>query len=1069
MMRNIFPKYAHLFLLFSLSICGFAADASGNLHPSACGWSLHSTSTQDWKSHAGNGTLQIHEGSLIADLPVNARCIWIVTTEPVWVYRYSELQITFRATGIENSPETPLLAIRPGSIGPVTPGAKNMENPLARAGDATLCPVPSELLDGEIHTISTTICPPIQTEQIDQIQLTLNTNEKPGRLEILDLSFIDPQMETQGKVLSCINLKPGIKTEDQNTWEFLAIPESNIKINSIAKESIPDTSDIRCTGIPFRLNNNQSVAVTSIEERGITGFPVKRKCSEVALLMGTYLVGADGGFRFKEREEILYPERLCVKKTYTDGSFEASFPYNLSANAYVVATTATVYTVPANPKKTLKRIDIEENMSYGQVFLFAASAWTEKNPHHQISQPVFPPNLKTTRKQQAQTTTPTIDRQGSRFHIENGNYRVEIETEPEFELISLFHKSLNKNLILDPAQLIDLRLGKTDAEPVSLRLSSHILDKNTLTMNLVPATQPEALQVCLEIEADTSTSLKMSLRIESGKDTESSFHLQFPDIAHTKISGKAAEDYYLFPRKRAALSNEPAHLTGAYSGEFPLQFIDLYSGAENCGLAIHTRDLRLVPKRFYLDKSETETSLGIDYSYHLPIDLKPGEVFETPATLIEFHDGDWHTPFHSYVSWTKEWYKPHKAARDRVRDIFICRRDYPIGGTGYLFDLAEERYTIPKLIEESREDLGGIDMVDISGWAYSETRGRVGAYRRYELGGKDELRRGIEESHRQGVPVGFYFEGYLIDPRTDIGKAKGESWQLISPNGSPKQWAGNDEMFMCPHHPEWQNFMAETLSAVAAETGVDAVYMDQYGFAGADKSCFASNHGHAPGALPIQGEHHMLEGIRKRIDNLDHPVALYTEQVPNDVSSQLVDAAFAYGMYGHENYVSPAKLNLARYAFPSFKIIELFHPGIDPKAAGSEDVRLCFFHGHALWLKGRARSWYSKECRDFIKRAYATYHEHIDAFTSDCVEPLIATEQRGIFANRFSAENEDIITLYNAHYHTVQDEFLTLNGNAQSVEMLWGIRDFTAKANDGSITVTGKFDPHEVACIAVKK
>nr|HQH72132.1 DUF6259 domain-containing protein [bacterium] len=494
-----------------------------------------------------------------------------------------------------------------------------------------------------------------------------------------------------------------------------------------------------------------------------------------------------------------------------------------------------------------------------------------------------------------------------------------------------------------------------------------------------------------------------------------------------------------------------------------------YSPATQTGLAVHTRDTRLIPKRFRYEKTETESKMGVEYGFFQSLELRPQQAFETPLTILEFHRGDWRVPFQTYRDWCAAWYHPNPATRDILKNVFICRRDYPIGGTGYLFDPSTNRYTFPRLIEESRKSLGGIGMIDISGWAYSEQCGRVGEYERFELGGSDNLKRNIEEGHAGEVSTGLYLEGYLVDPRSEIGRAHGKEWSIINRKLEPMKWAGNEEMFFCPFVPAWQDLMAGTVARVAQTTGADAMYLDQYGIADTGKACFSAGHGHEIGAHPVLAEQGMIQRVRRALDEAGRPVALYTEQMPNDITSQYTDAAFDYSLWGPRDFASPAKLHLFRFAFPDFKVIQLFHPGIDPRAASEEDARIAFFHGEALWLKGRARSWYSEECRAFIQKANRIFHDYREAFTSRDVEPFLPTEMNGLFANRFSTEKEDLITLYNATWHTLRGALLKWPKAVKKVEDFWGMDEFKFHVSDPTTTIQGSVPPHGIGCLVISK
>jgi hypothetical protein len=77
-----------------------------------------------------------------------------------------------------------------------------------------------------------------------------------------------------------------------------------------------------------------------------------------------------------------------------------------------------------------------------------------------------------------------------------------------------------------------------------------------------------------------------------------------------------------------------------------------------------------------------------------------------------------------------------------------------------LYDVKRDRYTFNELIRDGRA-FGGIDSIDISGWAMSEKVGRVGDYP-IELGSVEDLWRNVSLGLKAGIPTGLYFEGYLL-------------------------------------------------------------------------------------------------------------------------------------------------------------------------------------------------------------------------------------------------------------------------------------------------------------------
>jgi len=1054
--------------LFCLAVAVATHAAAPQRSPYETGWRIHSTSAADWIPVDGKGILTRSDDCFTFFLPAHSTATWILTTEPVWVYRFSELTLRFRSHGLAHSTQRPLLSLQPGSTGPVTPGAKNMENPFARAGAKTILLSPEQLASNKIQTISVPVHPPIQTEQIDRIVLSIETAGQPGVLEIFDLSFRDPKARNR-KAISLENIVPAEAKPKNDNYIFIPMPSSGLSLSDISQGFDRRSNPVQCAGIPFQWSESRSVLASSFPGRDSLTVPIERRCREVFLLLGAYLTGTDGAFSFVPRTEITFPERLIVTKHYSDGVSEQSFPYNLNRSEYVVdATPLSAYVIPADPERELERITIDERMPYGQIFVAGVTLNVGPKPIRPIRAERWPVSLPVPKETEGRPPIELTVEENRRFVLQNDFYLLEIDTEKSCELKRLVHKKTGRNLLNRPGPLFSLMAGGLPVASERVKLESHRTEARRLTLNFLVDLDESLLRASLTVAASTDSLCELSMRLENPGYTPQFIRLRFPNLQEIQIGDSVSDDYYLFPRKRAALGNSPVRLNGVHAGEFPLQFMDLYSPALGAGFAIHTRGTQQVLKRFRLEKTKVDSRMAVDYGFFKPIELGANKSFTAPTTILEFHAGDWHTPFQTYRNWLKTWYHPNPLTRNILKNVFVVRRDYPIGGTGYLFDGAKKTYTFPRLIEESTGDLGGVDLIDISGWAYSEEFGRVGEYRRYEMGGLENFKQGIELSHQQNVPVGLYTEGYLIDPRSKAGREHGTEWQLIDSKGKPKQWRGNDELFVCPFVPGWRCFLADTLLAVSVETGVDAVYVDQYGFANTDKVCYSFTHGHEPGAHPLHGEYETLKHIRETLNRSPHPVALYTEQVPNDITSQYTDAAFDYSFTGKRSYRSPAKLNLFRYAFPTFKVIQLFHPGIDPKGISAEDAKLCFFHGEAMWLKGRARSWYSRECRELIQKAYRIFHEHRNAFHSTDVEPFIPTLQPGLYANCFSSKNETVITLYNADRHTIRGPLLSIPGSDPQIEDLWGTEAFSVEKRENETLIQGALNPHAVSCLVVR-
>ena len=165
---------SRLFYIMSLILFITNSARAQVINPSASpwseGWSFQTVQKEEWRLIQGEGALTKHPDKLSAFIAANTTVSWELITEPVWVNRFPLVHMRYRARGLMNTKQTPLVAIFPGSTGPVTPGAANVENPLARAGAASVVPDPSTLQNGEEHSL-TVPCTPSQSKLNRSIEL----------------------------------------------------------------------------------------------------------------------------------------------------------------------------------------------------------------------------------------------------------------------------------------------------------------------------------------------------------------------------------------------------------------------------------------------------------------------------------------------------------------------------------------------------------------------------------------------------------------------------------------------------------------------------------------------------------------------------------------------------------------------------------------------------------------------------------------------------------------------------------------------------------------------------------
>ena len=524
----------------------------------------------------------------------------------------------------------------------------------------------------------------------------------------------------------------------------------------------------------------------------------------------------------------------------------------------------------------------------------------------------------------------------------------------------------------------------------------------------------DGVQPDLHVE-EAGQSKKLSLSIRNTTEKPVDLTISFPNETVKSPDNQAL--YYLFPQKVARISADPVSLSADYGPDYLLQFLDVFSPADNSGVAFLVKDVSGYDKTCELTKRANEVHVSVLYSVH----LKPGETFSPPAVDLISHGGDWHAGFDAYRRWVASWYSPRGSPQPWLKSSFYARRDYPIGGSDLLFDQPGNKYSFDKLISDGQAAFGGIDLIDISGWALSDKLGRVGDYP-IELGSPDNLRSNIALAHQKGIRTGLYFEGYLVDKNSHIGSEKGAEWQIRTAEGNGLWWPnGSPEMFLSPYVPEWRSFLSHRMASVAQQVSADAVYLDEFGCG--KRRDYAPSH-NSVGSTMIHGEIEMAKDVRSALDQAgQNKTVVYAECLPVDVAAPYYDALFSYALPAAENAAYDVKLNLWRFTFPRIRIWDMLSAGVEPHLLSGEDFRLAAWQGDGVWLKGRTDTWYGNDILDLLKKQRPFLLLHAAAFSGNA-DPLIDSPDNRILVNRFTAAGDTVYTLFNRSYGTVEFSFL---------------------------------------------
>ena len=137
--------------------------------------------------------------------------------------------------------------------------------------------------------------------------------------------------------------------------------------------------------------------------------------------------------------------------------------------------------------------------------------------------------------------------------------------------------------------------------------------------------------------------------------------------------------------------------------------------------------------------------------------------------------------------------------------------------------------------------------------------------------------------------------------------------------------------------------------------------------------------------------------------------------------------------------------------------MEMVSQGIRPLPVGEDDLQRCIFHGSAMWLKGRAESWYSPGFLATARRARPIFEKYAKVFASADGTPLVPTLAGGVYANRFATPDAIIVTVYNAGYADYEGELLRTPAPAGwQVRDLWNDAAAIARKDGDGVVISGR-------------
>jgi len=816
-----------------------------------------------------------------------------------------------------------------------------------------------------------------------------------------------------------------------------------------------ESERIVADGIPFQVVlNSPNLISTNLSSVGEFTVPVRKGADRLYLLLGAHYQGdEESSIGRGKLTKVRHVERFVVQIEYVDGVIDSIFPARVGSEQYVIEAVPGVYSVTPTRQSDVKEIRFCDGMRQGEFYL--AGLTIAENLEEPQEEGIERP----TQRESRTIIKPEslIQADGHTITLDNGYLRAVINTEDGLVLGSLENGYTDAECLNAPSPLFAVKLenewtASSDFCVMDISVHEGTAAKISLEHDTVAAE--------LALSFNESHQLECGLKLTNTSNVEIKLTPSFLALENILIGASHDDQWYCFPRRGAVINNVPISLSEAYSGSFPMQFMDVYH-PQLGGIYVMKHDLSDEYKWFKL-KKEATVSLRIDY---MEKELKPGEDIRLPKAIVGSHAGDWHDALAAYRQWVKSWYQPLVPRKHWFREVFNFRQQFmhfALPRKSGIFDNDTKQYHFREVMEKNIADFGGVDYLHIFDWGWSKDYGRCGDYDHWEqIGGVEAFRQAVKEVQDMGIPVGLYIEGYLVDPQSNIGKAHGEEWQMLGPDGKPYSYFA-PSYTICSAITAWQDYLSETYARVCRETGVNGFYVDQMGFADPGHFCYNPDHGHPVPEPPLRGQRDLVRKIR---ESLPPEVVVYTEESPTDVNSQYQDGSFTYTISSVSDYLSPTHLNLYRFAFPEFKTFEII---TCDRALGSDyqSVKRIFFNGEGIWIEGIADDWFTPETRAFIAKTNSVLKAHAKAFTSMNPRPLIPTLARDVYANEFPVEDETIWTLYNARYSTIRGEMLALpHKEGASYYDAWNERELNPRIHTGWAYIHLELGPRDVGCV----
>ncbi len=817
-----------------------------------------------------------------------------------------------------------------------------------------------------------------------------------------------------------------------------------------------DQAEITVEGIPFRVPTDPlTIPSTGTVDEDDLEVPLTGSCNEVLLLVAAAfphgeLFGSSAQ-RMTPLKRLDEPERASLELVYADGDRDELLPLNAVSGRHGFAHDMAVYAVRPSAGKRPVKLVLHDRLANGSLGIVGL---TLNAGRPRIAEPILP-----------QLWYPAVRK------AEAAPARVVVAEQGPLTWRSIESAMLGGSLTLKGQPVFRLSIGdrQLDSSQFTIAKTTVKGETKTITADFRDGDTALAASLVLRQLDQQTTAIALELKNSGGKPLTGT--LRFPTCASIRL-GKHDDTWYLAGRLGGVISNVESQMRDEIGERHPLALDGFFNPRLGAGLCFMPRvepvdeeSLRLAGLfRYYnVGKDASGANYAVEY---LPETVAAGRAWQCVPVTLAVTPGDWRDQVQGYAAWLRTWHKPLAPRKEWYRRLwsFVSYGPYYPKTTP-----AEQRLDFLALAQLRNAKVpGSADYIHLYGWAITDRYGHWGAYDHYDdLGGAANFRKFVGKARAAGQPVGLYLDGYLVSTASDKpSHEQVEAWSIRRADGQKLYHKEYDAHSMCPYTPQWRDYLAKVYARVADEVRPSGMYLDECGRCFPSRTCYGNEHGHVSPQGMCPGEWLLSRQVRQAIPP---EIAFYCEFVPADVATQFLDGA--YGHVSLDNYreghdrLAPHFVNLHRFVIPDFKTFELIYYA--PLRNGNWFLlKHPFFNGDGYYLTDAKMQGWDARSSAFMTRVLALQHQYVEAFTARDVEPLVRTEQRGLYANCFRTKKQVVWTLYNANYRTVRGPLVTTPRVAGATYLdAWAGKRLTTAPAGPSVTLQGQVGPRSVGCL----